>query len=400
MVDRQDIDALLIGALYGELTPADEARLTAHLESHPGDRSALDGLTAARQAVHDSRIFAVQLDPPQAISALLLQEAHRRAPRKASSDEPGWLAKLFRTLLVHPAMAAAAMLVVVVGVAGTMYVRKGTDQFAETTGETAAQETAPDRGVMVPAAPATNAPTGGAAGSGFAVGLAENDEDDKGGEGRRERVDLAKRDVSLDGVARADHRGTATTAPPKPAPAYHAAPSKKQKYVEVLTPDPAPKDLAEAGPAPSANNATTGFGQGAPAARPAAPPPPPTQPAEAQAQTESKLAKAPSQPKAESASKPVAKSDDSSLLAWAKGQHAQAISFIQNGGHCQDAAQVVLAIRNRAPDYYAQFVANDRALKTCSQYIDAAADKEAEKAQKARAPKRVNADEAPAAASH
>ena len=27
MVDRQDIDALLIGALYGELTPADEARL-------------------------------------------------------------------------------------------------------------------------------------------------------------------------------------------------------------------------------------------------------------------------------------------------------------------------------------------------------------------------------------
>ena len=32
MVDAQDIDALLIGALYGELTPADEARLVAHLE--------------------------------------------------------------------------------------------------------------------------------------------------------------------------------------------------------------------------------------------------------------------------------------------------------------------------------------------------------------------------------
>ena len=39
MVDRQDIDALLVGALYGELTPADEARLAAHLESHPGDRN-------------------------------------------------------------------------------------------------------------------------------------------------------------------------------------------------------------------------------------------------------------------------------------------------------------------------------------------------------------------------
>src|SRR5471032_1290406 len=82
MVDRQDIDALLIGALYGELTLADEARLTAHLESHPTDRSALANLTSARQAVRESRIFQVQLDPPQAVSALLLQEAARRAPRR------------------------------------------------------------------------------------------------------------------------------------------------------------------------------------------------------------------------------------------------------------------------------------------------------------------------------
>ena len=47
-MDRQDIDALLIGALYGELTPADEARLAAHLDSHPTDRGALDDLKSAR----------------------------------------------------------------------------------------------------------------------------------------------------------------------------------------------------------------------------------------------------------------------------------------------------------------------------------------------------------------
>ena len=82
-MDRQDIDALLIGALYGELTPADEARLAAHLESHPADRSALDGLQVARDAVKQSRIFDVQADPPQAVSAILLQEAARRAPRTA-----------------------------------------------------------------------------------------------------------------------------------------------------------------------------------------------------------------------------------------------------------------------------------------------------------------------------
>ena len=40
MVD-QELDALLVGALYGELGPADEARLAAHLESHPTDRTAL-----------------------------------------------------------------------------------------------------------------------------------------------------------------------------------------------------------------------------------------------------------------------------------------------------------------------------------------------------------------------
>jgi len=45
MTDRMDIDALLIGALYGELTFADEARLTAHLESYPADRNALADLT-------------------------------------------------------------------------------------------------------------------------------------------------------------------------------------------------------------------------------------------------------------------------------------------------------------------------------------------------------------------
>ena len=87
MDDRIDIDALLIGALYGELTPADEARLTAHLESHPADRTALADLTRTRAAVRESRILAVQLEPPQSVSALLLQEAARRAASCKSNAE-------------------------------------------------------------------------------------------------------------------------------------------------------------------------------------------------------------------------------------------------------------------------------------------------------------------------
>src|SRR5688500_8378785 len=135
-MDRQDIDALLIGALYGELTPADEARLAAHLESHPTDRGALDDLKNTRAAVRESQFLAFQLEPPQAVSALLLQEAHRRAPKrvvakdaKDSDEKESWFYRFTRYFMAHPAMAAAAMLVLVVGVAGTMYMRKG-DQSA------------------------------------------------------------------------------------------------------------------------------------------------------------------------------------------------------------------------------------------------------------------------------
>src|SRR5262245_56908846 len=108
-MERQDIDALLIGSLYGELTAADEARLAAHLESHPGDRGALDDLKSTCQAVRESRIFAVPVEPPQAISTLLLQEAHRRAPKRVVSDEAkeGWFARFTRVFIAHPAMAAA-----------------------------------------------------------------------------------------------------------------------------------------------------------------------------------------------------------------------------------------------------------------------------------------------------
>jgi hypothetical protein len=167
MPDRIDIDALLIGALYGELTPADEALLAAHLESHPVDRTALDDLARTRAAVRPSRLLAVQVEPPHAISALLLQEASRRAPRPdpRSGETQGWFQRFVRSFMVHPAMAAAAMLVLVIGVAGTFYLR-GTDQFAESSppalraqdhATVAKQEAAAPSGAFVPAGSATPA---------------------------------------------------------------------------------------------------------------------------------------------------------------------------------------------------------------------------------------------------
>ncbi|HSR99997.1 MAG TPA: hypothetical protein VLM79_23240 [Kofleriaceae bacterium] len=315
MTDRMDIDALLIGALYGELTPADEARLTAHLESHPADRSALADLTRTRAQIQESRVLAFQADPPQAVSALLLQEAARRAPRPQRESE-GWFQRLARSLMAHPALATAATLVVVVGVAGTLYVRNG-DKLAATSAREVASETtettavapagatatppaaAPAIAAEPPASPTTaaapgprdegGAATGAASGSGaYGVGLAENS---RGAE-RARAVDSDKKSakgevaVARDGAKEApsdeEVRGFAT----KPAPAKSERKSqKKGAGIEVQSPEPSPKELEKAKrvtgkldvadrradePAAQADDLAQ-----APAAPAASPPPPP-----------------------------------------------------------------------------------------------------------------------------
>ena len=259
MPDRTDIDALLIGALYGELTPAEEARLTAHLESHPADRTALSDLTRTRAAVRDSRILAFQLEPPQAISALLLREASRRAPQREAS----WFQRLARSFMAHPAMAAAAMLVLVVSVAGTLYLRGG-DQFAASrapapalpvsdptvaTGEAppAAAAPAPEKATARSASDAEKAGAQGAQ-------LQQTESTGAGAAGSAEtyrvRLDEANRSEGAlreQAVATppSEHaKGGAKDRAPEPAPA-RAKLAKKLAGIEVRTEQPRiePKEL-------------------------------------------------------------------------------------------------------------------------------------------------------------
>ena len=129
---------------------------------------------------------------------------------------------------------------------------------------------------------------------------------------------------------------------------------------------------------------------GAPATNASPPPPPPA-------------ATSPAAPQRERNDKPAADANaiaatDGAVLAWARDQHVRVQAFVK-AGKCQDAAKLALEISAKAPDYYAQSVATDRAVKPCASYISDARDKEAEKSQKARAQKRVNANEpAPAPA--
>jgi hypothetical protein len=384
-MDRQDIDALLIGALYGELTPADEARLAAHLESHPADKSALDAMKVARDAVKQSRIFDVQAEPPQAISAVLLQEAARRAPKKPADPErhESWFMRFVRTFASHPAMAAAAMLVVVVGVAGTLYMRSG-DQFAEKTAPQ--QETAQLDNTRPEAPPPVAANDQGAAGSAaYSVGLAE---------GQMAKDEEEKKQVA---------------AVPK-APAH-----AKKGYVEVTTPDRMPKEMdsknAEVAKSDVAAGEAIGGAGGAPGAPVTNMPetttaqatPPPADYSRSKAATvakpnapaQDKFAEAPPQqaqpepppPQAQPAPQaPPGPATNNSLLAWAKALHAQTVELVKKGD-CKGASKLAVQVQQRDPDYFAQNMRDDRALKSCMAYITDAAEKDEQRAAPKKAAK-------------
>jgi hypothetical protein len=438
MVDRQDIDALLVGALYGELTPADEARLAAHLESHPGDRAALDDLKSARQAVRESQIFEMQHEPPQAVSALLLQEAHRRAPKPARAqsqhEQEGWFSRLARSFFAHPAMAAAAMLVLVVGVASTIYLKKGGDEFAskESNGGAAPALATDDRAQAPAAAPApVVAATPPSTGSGYNVGLADDNaaldqqvlqkeaEVDRGiAADKAEKKDAYKGKFAAnqggneDGIVDGDRRR-------KESPPAHAA--AKPPAVAVNTPSPAlqPKDMdapkalrdnAKAGRTyesqggggtatgatrddSSLSAAAESSAPGGGAAAPSPPPPPPqkapTRSALASAAPSQAAGPAPQAPKTSVTTKNDVKPTDPQT-SWAQDQLAKAIAFAKND-NCKDAANAALAIRDKAPAFYKANVADNRDLKGCLPYMRNNVD-QAEQRSKKSAPAKIDAE--------
>jgi hypothetical protein len=456
MVDRQDIDALLIGSLYGELSSADEARLLAHLESHPADRGVLESLGRAREAVRASRIFEVQLEPAQSVSARLLQEAARRAPRQADSE--GWFARLRRSFLMHPAMAAAAMFVVVVGVAGTMYMRKG-DHFAApdisapqnaerargaapasesadpvvrsygmepseapSPAVTSKLESAPIRAKDAPGAAATgtaqdrrDAGRYGDVGS-YRVGVADS-------EGQPSEAQKKSAEQGGNTASKADTAAAEPAARPEPkAEKAKVPPAAGPGMLEVTTPRRMPKDLDEERPKQEAKGRAQ-----VDDLQPTTPPPPPAPAPAADAGDElAKRGNAQSRPAvrapdvmpaAPAAAKPqsaaggmpsagagaaTGNADDKSVagdpnLAWARDQHSRLVTQVR-AGRCTDAAGTAVTLSNRAPGYYQQNVANDRAVKDCLAYINAERERAAEADRARAASSRMSADEAAAPA--
>ncbi len=425
MADRQDIDALMVGALYGELDDGERARLEAHLASHPQDRSALAGLRATREILREADLPAslATAEPPPAISALLLQEAARRAPARAAGGGGvlGFLAGLMRPFAASPALAAAAVLVMVGGAAGLLYAN-GTFRASEPTVASGAERPpwhAAAAGSAAPegsaaAAPAVAEPstvTIGASGvvDDYRVGLADGDDTGTAVGGKEAAGDAVAR---AEGALReADGKRTATASGfAADLGAERAAEEKtKQKgskgaavatgaargggassapraaYLEVDKAKDAPVVLsfdgtrydadAESERAAVAKNEASEPGRGAPtkkaptAATGAAPPPPPPSSQTPPPPASKPQVVAPARDQAPAAGHDPARA--AAVEAWARDQHARMVKLV-NAGKCTDAGTVGAEIARKAPEYYQAHVANDRAVRACRSYVDRA----------------------------
>jgi hypothetical protein len=134
MSETNNIDDRLVSWLYGELDESEAARFEDEMSRDPE-------LSAEAESLRTTREMVSQLEdeePPAALSSFLLHAAAKevaKAPAgSASDDKPGlWATFLagFRSLGARPALAAAAALVVVVGVAGVLVSRDGLNMAQE-----------------------------------------------------------------------------------------------------------------------------------------------------------------------------------------------------------------------------------------------------------------------------
>ncbi len=128
-----NFDALMVDWLYGELDSAQVDRFEAHLKSNPeamAEAMALRQIRLAAKGLQDA-------EPSQALTTILMREAGAHAPKPSGGLWASFVG-FFQPLLFHPASLAIASFVLVVGIAGTLYIRNGESIVAKTSDTSAA----------------------------------------------------------------------------------------------------------------------------------------------------------------------------------------------------------------------------------------------------------------------
>jgi len=335
-VTAEDEDAALIDRLYGDAEGED-----------------LEGLRALRGLIARVRDEQPGVEPPQAISAQLLLAAQEHAPRSTVPEEegPGLWARVRRWFLpiaMHPGLAAAATLVIVVGATAIWMSRGG--EIAEPTRRDRAEAAAPAAAPTAPQTGTAASPSAPAPPPATTVETAPPPSD------------------------HAAEPPTAATAKPEPPrestrKATRRAPAKKAKPAAELD-----GELATAGGAIEPSNAgaadTTGAAAPAgvrgrvggaaekapsqapapaPAPAPAAPPPPP---AADKAEEPAPRTEAPTE------SKPVSATDRAKQLTVQAREAAKR-------GDCQRVATLGAQVKKLDASYYAKTFVTDPAIAAC-----------------------------------
>lgn len=336
----------LVALLYDELDDASAERLTSDMERDGELRDAHDGLA-------DIRDLFSQLpdeEPPARLSAQLLAEA-ARAPHVAKAkagpvgDGGQGLWQRFvawcQPLVAKPAFAAAASLVLVAGIAGVLYVKKG-DELTETRRHEAEKvDVAPP---TLEANRAERGPADEPADPGdVVIGGAD--------EAEPEAPAAASETAPSEGGKReADTSAERRRAPRKKASAKSSAPNKsalgatgddayggRAQAILGLSEE----TLAPTEPSADAPGRSAGSGSGADGRRDYAAP-----------------------PQSAPEPQPEAKVQQKARPLTVTEMHSRAVDAAQSGD-CAQVNRLLGEIRSRDSEYYKNRVASDKRLATC-----------------------------------
>jgi hypothetical protein len=417
MMQCKDIDERMVDFLYQELEGTVLEEWNAHVAGCARCGAEIQSLQRTRQALR----ALPEAEPSPAVTTRLLHEAGKRAA-KTKAAEGGildWLHRLVGPVIAHPAWAAAASLLIVVGVAGFLSMRGKVSEHAAIDRPTAAvhEEAAPirdfkadkpaDPAAAAPATTVVTSPTGAelaekvgevrAPGSPPAVvsrppaKKARDDLSSFADADRRGRTASALEDESLKGSRAAaneraklersvDDLGGKPAAPP-PAAAEPQAPAERE-VGGYDAPADKPQEQTAAGPRLDEesrkeakdlrSNAAPAKPRPSPAsapepapAQPAASPPPPPPPAPKS-----------SYPQSESVAGGAGKGDAAEappVLAKSKAKEPPEQELLRlsqkqaSTGLCDEALGTRQKIQRMNPEFYRKRVAGDPSYKTCEE---------------------------------
>jgi hypothetical protein len=371
MAERKDTDSLLMDWLY---EPAEEQeRAEQEVSAHQGE---LDSFRRVREAFRE----LPEEEPPPALTAILMHEAAKRAPARPAraatvehDEERGffaWLGRIFGTMMAHPAATAAATLLIVAGVAGSLYVR------GHTANEAQIDSAAPEPG-LVAELDRAEAPAETATGESRAAAAAEPTDEDLRlpydnsytitlADGELEEArnrDADKPTEKLELAKKQDTSASTRSAPQKKSPSKDF--DEVQANVisgadRLISADDEDAVTSVQKPGRGANARDQKPTGGAPASPP---------PAQWQGNVGGDSAGAESAPPAD---------------GWAQDKHVQLVDEARRD-QCAAAARTANDIRERAPAYYDDHVAGSEAYKRCSSTIVAERKRRAARSKEAAA---------------